>query len=63
MITKSYDRYARLNIPPYSGFINPKLVAIKNNSEIIDVKIEYADDFEAHMLEYSEDWGLLPLIN
>ncbi len=57
------DRYAKLNIPPYSGFINPKLVAIKNGNDIIDVKIEYPDNFAAQMLEYSKDWGLLPLIN
>jgi dipeptidyl-peptidase-3 len=61
-------RYEKLNLAPFSGFINPKLEAVyENNNEksgkIIDVTISYPDDFEAQMLEYSRDYGLLPNIN
>lgn len=56
-------RYEKLNIPSYSGFINPRLVAIEENGEIMDVKIEYPDDFMAQMLEYSEKHSFLPLEN
>jgi dipeptidyl-peptidase-3 len=57
------DRYATLDIPPYSGFINPKLVAVKEGGRIVDVKVEYPTDFAGQMLEYSKNWGLLPLEN
>ena len=56
-------RYEKLDIPPYSGFINPKLVAIEEGGEITDIQVEYPTDFATQMLGYSENWGLLPLEN
>jgi dipeptidyl-peptidase-3 len=47
------ERFKKLNIPPYSGFINPKVEAIEENSKIIDVLIHYPDNFTEQMLEYS----------
>ena len=57
------DRYATLDIPAYSGFINPKLVATEENGQIVDVTVDYPTDFTTQMLEYSENWGYLPLEN
>ena len=57
------ERYATLDIPPYSGFINPKLIAKEENGKIVDVSVEYPTDFTTQMLEYSENWGFLPLEN
>ena len=57
------DRYAKLNIAPYAGFIQPKLVPVMKDGKIIDVKIEYPGDFKSQMLEYSENYGLLPAYN
>lgn len=54
------SRYEALNIAPYAGFIQPKLVPVKEGDEIVDVKIEYPDDFQTQMLEYGEAYSLLP---
>lgn len=53
-------RAEKLNIPPYGGFINPRLVPVMDESgEITDIKVEYPDDFTAQMLEYGEKYGFL----
>ncbi|MEZ4428698.1 MAG: dihydrofolate reductase [Nannocystaceae bacterium] len=57
------ERYGKLGIAPYAGFIQPRLVADERNGEIVDVKIEYPDDFTAQQLEYSERYALLPVSN
>ena len=58
------DRTAKLNMPPYGGFINPRLVPITDaTGEIIDIKIEYPDDFAGQMLEYAEKYSFVPGIN
>lgn len=58
------DRYAKLNIRPYSGFIQPRLIAEKNaNGEIIDVKIEYVNSFFEQMLMFGKDYSKLPFVN
>jgi dipeptidyl-peptidase-3 len=54
------ERYARLDIPPYSGFINPKLVPVEQDGAIVDVRIEYPADFTTQMLEYAERYSFLP---
>lgn len=57
------ERYKKLNIAPYAGFINPKLIPVMNGDEIIDVKIEYPDDFTKQMLEYAKDYSTLMTYN
>ncbi len=57
------ERYSKLNIAPYAGFINPKLVPVMKGDEIIDVKIEYPDDFTKQMLEYSKEYSFLNTYN
>ena len=57
-------RSEKLNIPPYGGFINPKLIPkINPQGQIIDVLVEYPDDFSKQMLEYSENYSFLPNYN
>ncbi len=57
-------RSEELNIPPYGGFINPRLVAVKGeDGSITDVKVEYPDDFTKQMLEYAEQYSFLPAKN
>ncbi len=54
------DRYEKLNLAPYSGFVNPKLLPVKDNQgEIIDVKVLYTDDYLAQMMEYGSDYSFL----
>ncbi|BDX39023.1 dihydrofolate reductase [Tenuifilaceae bacterium CYCD] len=57
------DRYAKLKLAPYGGFINPELIPVMEGDKIIDVKVEYPDNYTQQMLGYSEKYGLLPLIN
>ena len=53
-------RSEKLNIPPYGGFINPRLVAeTDGDGTITDIKVEYPDDFTAQMLEYAEKYSFL----
>jgi dipeptidyl-peptidase-3 len=47
------DRAAMLKGAPYGGFINPRLVPVVLNDEIVDVRVEYPDDFTQQMLEYA----------
>lgn len=56
-------RYAALDVAPYLGFVQPKLVPVIEGDEIVDVKIEYAEDFTAQMLEYGERYSFLPVWN
>jgi dipeptidyl-peptidase-3 len=56
-------RYAALDIPPYTGFIQPKLVPVEEDGRIVDVRIEYPEDFAEQMLEYAERYAFLPTWN
>jgi len=52
------ERWKKLDIPPYAGFINPELEAIVENGDIKDVMISYPDDFAEQMLSYSSEFAL-----
>ncbi|SFC84381.1 dipeptidyl-peptidase-3 [Flexibacter flexilis DSM 6793] len=54
------ERYAKLNSVPYSGFIQPKLVAVKQGEKIVDVKVEYPNNFVEQMLDYGKNYSFLP---
>ncbi|MDB4089110.1 dihydrofolate reductase [Flavobacteriales bacterium] len=57
------DRVKPLNIQPYRGFVNPKIVPMTNEEgEIIDFKIEY-QNFDEQMLEYAKRFSFLPEYN
>ncbi|HLS71330.1 MAG TPA: hypothetical protein VK027_06690 [Chitinophagaceae bacterium] len=58
------DRYASLGVKPYSGFIQPRLVPVKDkNGKITDVKLEYVNSFFDQMLEYGSKYSFLPIRN
>jgi len=57
------ERYKKLNIAPYAGFINPVLVPVMKNDTIADIKIEYPEDFTEQMLWYTKNYSFLPVIN
>ncbi|GAA4384631.1 dipeptidyl-peptidase 3 family protein [Hymenobacter koreensis] len=56
-------RYQKLNIAPYQGFIQPRLVPVEANGKITDVKLEYPTDFAQQMLEYGRKYSFLPNVN
>ena len=53
-------RYKKLNIAPYTGFINPVFKAVIKGGSITDVKVSYPDDFTTQMMDYSGKFSLLP---
>jgi dipeptidyl-peptidase-3 len=57
------ERFAKLNVAPYKGFIQPKLVPVMEGEKIVDVKIEYPKSFAEQMIEYGKKYSLLPLKN
>ncbi|WP_369700553.1 dihydrofolate reductase [uncultured Alistipes sp.] len=57
------ERYAKLNLEPYSGFVNPIYKPVMENGRIVDVMIEYTDDYPAQMMEYSTEYSFLPSVN
>ncbi|HRZ78068.1 MAG TPA: dihydrofolate reductase, partial [Bacteroidales bacterium] len=57
------ERYQKLDLAPYGGFINPTFVPVEENGKIVDVKIEYPASYTEQMLKYSKEFGLLPVYN
>ncbi|GAB7087744.1 dipeptidyl-peptidase 3 family protein [Marinifilum fragile] len=57
------ERFEKLSLAAYAGFINPNYHPIIENDEIADVEISYPMDFMEQMLEYSEKYSFLPNIN
>jgi len=53
------ERFEKLNIAPYGGFINPEFLITKDGETITDIKIEYPDDYTKQMLYYSENYSFL----
>ena len=63
LLTEVHERYKKLNIAPYMGFIQPKLVPVMEGDMIKDVKVEYNNDFLQQMLEFGKDFSFLPVKN
>ena len=59
MMKEVKERYANLNAAPYSGFLQPRLVAQKEGEEIKDVILEYPETFVEQMLEYGKEYAFL----
>ena len=54
------ERYQRLNLAPYKGFINPQLLPVYDaNGEICDIQINYGESYAHQMLRYSAEYGTL----
>ncbi len=52
------ERYQRLDIAPYKGFINPWLKPVTDaRGEIIDIEVDYTETYEHQMLRYSRDYA------
>jgi dipeptidyl-peptidase-3 len=63
LLKEVHDRYGKLNIAPYMGFIQPKLIPTMNGEEITDVKIQYPDSLLEQELDYAKDYSFLPVEN
>ena len=53
-------RYAKLNLAPYKGFINPWLLPVLGDQgEICDIQVNYSESYTHQMLRYSTEYGTL----
>lgn len=58
------ERYKKLNLAPYSGFVNPVYKVVKNDAgKIIDVQLDYTESYVDQMLRYSKEHSWLPTYN
>ena len=58
------ERYKKLNLAPYKGFVNPKYEAVTDaDGKITDVKVTYDEGYAEQMLRYSKDYSNLPSMN
>ncbi len=57
------ERFAKLNVAPYKGFIQPKLTPVMEGDKMVDVKVEYPKNFAEAQLELGKKYGFLPVQN
>ncbi len=62
--TEILERYKKLNLAPYKGFVNPVYVPITDaNGHITDIKVTYTEGYAEQMLRYSREYSSLPFWN
>ena len=58
------ERYKRLHLAPYKGFVNPKYELVKDaDGNIADVAVSYNEGYAEQMLRYSREYATLPAVN
>ncbi|MBQ3752578.1 MAG: dihydrofolate reductase [Prevotella sp.] len=54
------ERYRRLNLAPYKGFINPQMLPVLGpDGKITDIQLNYAEQYAHQMLRYSSEYATL----
>jgi len=54
------ERYKKLNIAPYKGFINPRMyLETDEKGKVTNVKLDYTEGYAEQMLRYSKDYATL----
>ena len=53
------ERYAALELKPYGGFVNPEIVPVEKNGEVVDYKLEYNDSYLDQMIKYGKKYATL----
>ena len=57
------ERYNALGLKPYGGFINPVVVPVEENGEVVDYKLEYPDDFVAEHMNLGKNYSFLKAVH
>lgn len=58
------ERYKKLNLAPYKGFVNPKYEVVTDaDGTITDVTVTYDEGYAEQMLRYSKDYSTLSSVN
>lgn len=56
------ERYVRLHLSPYKGFVNPVMREVKDDSgHVTDITLDYTEGYAEQMLRYSRDYSYLSL--
>jgi dipeptidyl-peptidase-3 len=54
------ERYKKLGLAPYKGFINPQMLPVYDeNGNICDIQLDYGESYAHQMLRYSTEYGTL----
>ena len=54
------ERYKRLDIAPYKGFLNPRMLPVHNaKGKVVDISLDYSESYDEQMLRYSRQYGTL----
>ena len=54
------ERYKRLDIAPYKGFLNPRMLPVYNaKGEVVDISLDYSESYDEQMLRYSRQYATL----
>lgn len=62
--TEILDRYSKLNLAPYTGFINPVLKPVYDaEGKMTNVTVEYVNDYLNQMMDYGKNYSFLSAIN
>jgi dipeptidyl-peptidase-3 len=60
---EALKRFNKLDIPPFTGFINPQYIPVIEKDRITDIHIHYAENYHEQMLNYSKNYSFLPVEN
>ena len=54
------ERYKKLNLAPYKGFINPQMLPVTDaDGQIVDIQLNYDESYAHQMMRYSTEYATL----
>ena len=54
------ERYKKLNLAPYKGFINPQMTPVYDDGgKVKDILLTYSESYAHQMLRYSSEYATL----
>ena len=53
------ERFRKLNIAPFTGFINPVYEPVKEKGQVTDIRIRYDEGYAEQMMRYGRDYSFL----
>jgi len=57
------ERYRKLDLAPYGGFVNPVFVPVMEDGELVDIRIDHSEGYAEQMMRYARDYSFLPHYN
>ena len=54
------ERYKKLNLAPYKGFLNPRMLPVMDAAgDICDIQLDYSESYTQQMLRYGQEYGTM----